>query len=115
LLLIRERQGQFRAHLTNVNRHLVPQKKGIVMPNSSPLASTQSLEAAASINRFQRRLAICLVLTVLNAIIVANFAGPLYRATTHDALQQIGVTLLFAALVGSLARMWFLTLTSRPR
>jgi 3'-phosphoadenosine 5'-phosphosulfate sulfotransferase (PAPS reductase)/FAD synthetase len=34
---------------------------------------------------------------------------------THDVLQQIGVTLLFAAMVGSLTRMWFLTLTSRPR
>ena len=85
------------------------------MPNSSPLASTQPLEAAASINRFQSRLAICLVLTVLNAIVVANFAGPLYRATSHYVFQQIGVTLLFAALVGSLTRMWFLTLTSRPR
>ena len=85
------------------------------MLKSSPLVSTRPLEAAASINRFQIRLAICLVLTVLNAIVVANFAGPLYRATTRDALQQIGVTSLFAALVGSLTRMWFLTLTSRPR
>jgi len=84
------------------------------MPNPSPLASTQPLEAAASINRFPRRLAICLVLTVLNAIVVANLAGQLYRATTHDLPQQIGVTLLFAALVGSLTRMWFLTFTSRP-
>jgi hypothetical protein len=113
--LILERQGQFRAHLTNANRHLVSRKKGIAMPNSSPLAVTQPLEAAASINRFQRRLAICLVLTVLNVIVVTNFTGALYRATIHDALQQIGVTLLFAALVGSLTRMWFLTLTSRPR
>jgi predicted acyltransferase len=85
------------------------------MPSSSPLAATQPLEAAASIYRFQRRLAICLVLTVLNAIVVTNFIGPLYRATIHDALQQIGVTSLFAALVGSLTRMWFLTLTSRPQ
>ena len=85
------------------------------MPSSSPLAATQPLEVAASINRFQRRLAICLVLTVLNAIVVTNFIGPLYRATIHDALQQIGVTLLFAALVVSLTRMWYLTLTSRPR
>jgi len=84
------------------------------MSNSSPLTSTQPLEAAAS-TRFQRRLAICLVLTVFNAIVVANFAGPLYRATTHDALQQVGLTLLFAALFGSLTRMWFLTLSSQPR
>ena len=85
------------------------------MPNSNPIASTQPLEAAACINRYQSRLAICLLLTVLNAIVVANFAGQLYRATTHDLPQQIGVTLLFAGLVGSLTRMWVLTLTSRPR
>ena len=85
------------------------------MPNPSLLASTQSLEAAASINRFQRRLAICLVLTVLNAIVVANFAGQLYRATAHELPQQIGVTLLFAGMSGSLTRMWLLTLESRPR
>jgi len=85
------------------------------MSNFSPFAPTEPVEAAASTNHFQHRLAICLVLTVLNAIVVANFAGPLYRATTGDALQQIGVTLLFAAMVGSLTRMWFLTLTSRPR
>jgi hypothetical protein len=52
------------------------------MPNSSPLASTQPLEAAASINRFQSRLAICLVLTVLNAIVVAN---PLDRFIARPA------------------------------
>ena len=85
------------------------------MSISSPFASTQPVGAAASTKNFHRRLAICLVLTVLNAIVVANFAGQLYRATTHDLPQQIGVTLLFAGLVGSLTRMWFLTLTSRPR
>ncbi len=85
------------------------------MPNPSSIAATQSVEAAASTNHFQRRLPICLVQTMFNAIIVAKFAGTLYRATTHDALQQIGVTLLFAALLGSLARMWFLTLRNRTR
>jgi hypothetical protein len=84
------------------------------MSISSPFASTQPVGAAASTKSFHRRLAICLVLTVLNAIVVSNFAGQLYR-TTHDLPQQIGVTLLFAGLVGSLTRMWFLTFTSRPR
>ena len=54
-------------------------------------------------------------MTALNVIVVANFAGQLYRASAHDLLQQIGVTLLFAGMVGSLTRMWLLTLTSRPR
>jgi hypothetical protein len=50
---------------------------------------------------------------VFNAIIVARYAGTLYGATNHDPLRQVGVTLLFAALLGSLARMWFLTLTTQ--
>ncbi len=85
------------------------------MPNPSSIAATQSVEAAASTNRFQRRLVICLVQTIFNAIIVAEFAGTLYRATARDALQQVGVTFLFAALLGSLVRMWFLTLRNRTR
>jgi hypothetical protein len=85
------------------------------MPNSDFVASTQAVEAASPTDHFRRRLAICLVQTAFNAIIVARYARTLYLATTHDALQQVGVTLLFAALLGSLARMWFLTLKSRAR
>jgi hypothetical protein len=85
------------------------------MPNSDSVASTQAVEAASPTGHFRRCLAICLVQTAFNALIVARYARTLYLATTHDALQQVGVTLLFAALLGSLARMWFLTLMSRVR
>ena len=84
------------------------------MPNSSPVASTQPVEAATT-NHFQRGLAVCLVLTAFNVVVVATCAGTLYRATTYDTLKQVGVTLLFAALLGSLARVWFVTLKSRTR
>lgn len=76
-------------------------------------APNRTAEGEYPSNPFQRRLAICLVQTVFNAIIVARYARTLYGATNHDQLQQVGVTLLFAALLGSLARMWFLTLKSR--
>jgi hypothetical protein len=85
------------------------------MPNSDSVASTQAVEAASPTDHFRRRLAICLVQTAFNSIIVARYARTLYLVTAHDALQQVGVTLLFAALLGSLARMWFLTLKSRAR
>lgn len=75
-------------------------------------ALKQKVEGESPSNPFQRRLAICLVQTMFNAIIVARYAGTLFGATNHDPLQQVGVTLLFAALLGSLARMWFLTLKS---
>ena len=83
------------------------------MDHYAPAAPNRTAEGKSPSNPFQRRLAICLVQTVLNAIIVAKYAGTLYGATNHDPLQQLGVTLLFAALLGSLARMWFLTLKSR--
>ena len=76
-------------------------------------ALKQKVVGESPSNPFQRRIAICLVQSVFNAIIVAKYAGTLYGATSHDPLQQVGVTLLFAALLGSLARMWFLTLKSR--
>jgi hypothetical protein len=85
------------------------------MPNSNSLASTQSVEEATPTNHFQRRLAVCLVLTIFNLIVIATCAGTLYRATAYDTLEQVGVTLLFAALLGSLARVWFVTLRSRTR
>ena len=83
------------------------------MHHYAPAAPNRTAEGKSSSNHFQRRLTICLVQSVFNAIIVAKYAGTLYGATNHDPLQQVGVTLLFAALLGSLARMWFLTLKSR--
>lgn len=85
------------------------------MPNFNSFASTQPVEAPASTAKFARRVVICSVQSVFNAVIVARFAPVLYRATIHEPLQQTGVTLLFAALLGSLARMWFAALTTRPR
>ena len=83
------------------------------MHHYAPAAPNQTAEGKSPSHPFRRRLAICLVQTVFNAIIVARYAGTLYRATNHDPLQQVGVTLLFADLLGSLARMWFLTLKCR--
>ena len=85
------------------------------MHHNAPATANQTAEGKPASNPLQRRLAICLVQTVFNAIIVARYAGTLYGATNHDPLQQVGVTLLFAGLLGSLARMWFLTLKSQTR
>ena len=85
------------------------------MHHCAPATANQTAEGKSPSNPFQRRLAICLMQTVFNAIIVARYAGTLYGATDNDPVQQVGVTLLFAALLGSLARMWFLTLESQTR
>ena len=85
------------------------------MHHYAPAAPNRTAEGESPSNPFLRRLTICLVQTVFNAIIVARYTGALYGATYHDPLRQVGVTLLFAALLGSLARMWFLTLKSQTR
>ena len=97
---------------TSPPRH---ERKDIAMHQYAPAAPNQTTERNSSSNPFQRRLAICLVQTVFNTIIVARYAGTLYGATNHDPLQHAGVTLLFAVLPGSLARMWFPTLKSQTR
>ena len=103
-----------RAHSKNDSppRH---DRKEIAMYHYAPATPNQTAEGKFPSNPFQRRLAICLVQTVFNGIIVARYAGTLYGATNHAPLQQVGVTLLFAALLGSLARMWFLTMKSQTR
>jgi hypothetical protein len=99
----------------NDNRHIMPRKETTAMRPYVSAASDQPAGRGSLSNPFQRRLTICVVQTVVNAIIVVRFAGTLYLVTAHHALQQIGVTLMFAALLGSLARMWFLTVNSRSR
>lgn len=85
------------------------------MPNPRSVASIQPAVAVTSTVHFLRRILICLVQTGLNAVVIAKFGGILYRAAMHDPAQQAEVTLLFAALLGSLGRMWFLAIKSRSR
>jgi hypothetical protein len=85
------------------------------MSNYRSHAPTQSVEVTGTTNHFTSRIVICLVLTALNGIAICAFAGTLYRATAHNPLQQAGVASLFAALLGSLVRVWLLTLRSRTR
>ena len=85
------------------------------MSNYRSHVPTQSVEVNDTTNRFTSRIVVCLALTVLNAIAICDFAGTLYRVTAHNSLQQAGVTSLFAALLGSLARVWLLALRSRTR
>lgn len=82
------------------------------MTNSGSLASIRSVEVAASTNHLHR-LGFALVLTVFNSTVIGSFAGSLYQATANNSLQQAGVTLLFAGLLGSLARVWLLALKRR--
>ena len=52
-------------------------------------ALKQKVVGESPSNPFQRRIAICLVQTVFNAIIVARYAGTLYRATNQNPFQLV--------------------------
>lgn len=85
------------------------------MPASTVTTRTTSAKAVRSTSPFLRRIVLCVGLTALNIFVVAKFAGVLYQAAFRHPLEQVGVTLLFVALVTSLARAWFLALSSRER
>ena len=62
-----------------------------------------------------RRFALCVLLTSFNAGVIATYGSTLYRATANHPLWICGVSLLFALMLGSLARVWILTLRGRSR
>ncbi len=80
------------------------------MPNIPRVISTPVAYVPIFSIRFARRLILCLLLTALNISVIVLFAPTLYQATVTHPLWLIGVSLLLAALLGSLARVWFLSL-----
>ena len=65
--------------------------------------------------RFALRSVFCLVLTAFNVGVIAYAAPALYPTLAGHPLHVLGVGLLFAALLGSLARVWFVVLRSHRR
>ena len=64
---------------------------------------------------FVLRCALCLVLTAFNAGVIVFAARPLYQATANHPIEFFGMSLLFAALLGSLVRVWSVALRFRNR
>ena len=65
--------------------------------------------------RFALRSVFCLVLTAFNVGVIAFAAPMLYPVIACHPIQLFEVRLLFAALLGSLARVWFVVLRSDRR
>ena len=63
--------------------------------------------------RFAPRFVLCLVLTAFNAGVIAFSGVTLYRAAAGHTVQLVGVTLAFAALLGSLVNVWTAALRTR--
>ena len=85
------------------------------MSTSTVTTRATSATATRSTSPFLRRIVLCVALTILNVFVVAKFAGVLYAATFGNDFEQIGVSVLFLALLASLARTWYVTLANRPQ
>ena len=85
------------------------------MPESLSIASSSVSVERALVPRNTARVAISILLTVLDSWAVVAFGGTLYRVSAHHPVWLIGIVLLFVSLFASLARTWYLALAVRPR
>jgi hypothetical protein len=85
------------------------------MPETLSNASMSAVAEPALIPRSTARLAISILLTVLNSWAVIAFGGTLYRVSAHHPIWLTGIVVLFVSLFASLARTWYLALAVRPR
>jgi hypothetical protein len=82
------------------------------MPETLSIASPSVVAEPALVPRNTARVAISILLTVLDSWAVVAFGGTLYRVSAH---HPIWVVLLFVSLFASLARTWYLALADRQR
>ena len=85
------------------------------MPESLLIASPSAVSEPALIPRNTARVAISILLTVLDSWAAIAFGGTLYRVSAHHPIWLSGIILLFVSLFASLARTWYLALPVRPR
>ena len=85
------------------------------MPEALSNASMSAVAEPALIPRSTARVAISILLTVLDSWAVVVFGGMLYRVSAHHPLWLTGIVLLFVSLFASLTRTWYLALAVRPR
>ena len=85
------------------------------MPETLSIASQSAGAEPALIPRNTARVAISVLLTVLDSWAVIAFGGTHYRVSAHHPIWLTGIVLLFVSLFASLARTWHLALTVRPR
>ena len=85
------------------------------MPESLSIASMSAVAEPALIPRSTARVAIFILLTVLDSWAVVVFRGMLCYVSAHHPIWLTGIVLLFVSLFASLARTWYLALPVRPR
>ena len=85
------------------------------MPGTLSIASPSVVAEPALVPRNTARLAISILLTVLDSWAVVVFRGMLCNVSAHHPIWLTGIVLLFLSLLASLARAWYLALAVRSR
>ena len=85
------------------------------MPETLSNASMSAVAEPALIPRSTARVAISILLTVLDSWAVVVFRGMLCNVSAHHPIRLTGIVLVFVSLFASLARTWYLALPVRPR
>ena len=85
------------------------------MPETLSNASMSAVAEPALIPRSTARVAISILLTVLDSWAVVVFRGMLCNVSAQNPVFLTGIVLHFVALFASLARTWYLALPVRPR
>jgi hypothetical protein len=83
------------------------------MPNIPRIVSTPVDYVSTFSLRFMLRLGLSVLLTSLDAGVVARYGVTLYRVSVGHPFWLVGVTLLFTIMLASLLRVWVLTLRGR--
>ena len=79
------------------------------------IASPSVVAEPGLVPRNTARVAISILLTVLDSWAVIAFGGTLYRVSADHPIWLTGIILLFVSLSASLARTWYLALAIWPR
>ena len=85
------------------------------MPKTLSIASPSAVADPVVIPSNTARVAISILLTLLDSWAVVVFGGMLWDVSAHHRIWFIGIVLLFVSLFASLARTWYLALAVRPR
>jgi hypothetical protein len=85
------------------------------MPKTLSIASPSAVADPVVIPSNTARVAISILLTLLDSWAVVVFGGMLCDVSAHHRIWFIGIVLLFVSLFASLARTWYLALSVRPR
>ncbi len=85
------------------------------MPEFLSIASPSAVAEPALIPRNTARVAISILLTLLDSWAVVAFGGTLCHLSANQPIWLTGIVLLFVSLFASLGRTWYLALPVRPR